>query len=76
MSRNSKNAKRMIQARERSKARMGGTKGAASTTPLHGKRSTYRKNPDAMKKLGEFVAGIKTRIEERWKKASLQASNI
>ena len=41
MSRNSKNAKRIQQAREMSKTRTGGGSGPSSTSPKHGKKKAW-----------------------------------
>lgn len=41
MSRNSKNSKLIAAAREISKQRVGGNKGAAKTKPLHGKKNAW-----------------------------------
>jgi hypothetical protein len=77
MSHNNKNARRIKEAREWSQRRLKGEKGPTKTQPQHGKRWTYRKNPDAMKRLAEFVAGIKDRLEKRWGgKPAAEAANI
>jgi len=57
MSRNSKNATRHAQARQISEMRKKGESGPSKTTPKHGKRWGYRSNPEAMKRLTEFVKG-------------------
>ena len=57
MSRNNKNAKRLVKAREVAKMHLNGDKGPAKTTPIHTKKWTYRSNPDLMKKLHEFING-------------------
>jgi hypothetical protein len=55
MSRNNKNARNLERARTFSKARQNGEKGPSRTTPVHGKRWTYRKNPDVLKRLAELA---------------------
>lgn len=54
MSRNNKNATRIEQARAMSKMRQAGNKGASATTPTHGKRFTYRNNPEILKRLADM----------------------
>lgn len=53
MSRNSKNATRMAQARAISKLHLSGSKGPAKTAPKHGKRWTYRGNTEIQKRISE-----------------------
>lgn len=53
MSRQNKNAKNLERARNLSKQRKDGTKGPAKTNPQHGKRWTYRSNPDVAKRVAE-----------------------
>lgn len=53
MSRNSKNATRMAQAKAISKLHQSGGKGPAKTTPKHGKRWTYRSNSEIQKRIVE-----------------------
>lgn len=53
MSRNNKNARRHAEARERSKQRQAGNKGPSKTQPQHGKRWTYRNNPEIQKRIAE-----------------------
>lgn len=55
MSRNNKNATRMAQARTISAQRKAGNKGVSRTTPVHGKRYTYRNNPEILKRISEMV---------------------
>ncbi len=57
MSRNSKNARNLAKARQISAMHKNGEKGASKTTPLHGKKWTYRHNPDAMKRLDDMLKG-------------------
>lgn len=57
MSRNSKNATRKQQAKAITALHLKGEKGPSKTAPAHGKKWTYRHNPDAMKKLAEFLKG-------------------
>ena len=56
MSRNSKNAARIVKAREISKSRQSGNPGPASTAAKHGKRFTYRTNPEIAKRIAEAKA--------------------
>lgn len=58
MSRNSKNARNLAKARQITAMHKNGEKGASKTTPLHGKKWTYRHNPDAMKRLDEAVKAL------------------
>ena len=53
MSRQSKNAKNRERAASFSKQRKDGNKGPSKTTPQHGKRWTYRGNPDVAKRVAE-----------------------
>ena len=64
MSRNSKNARRIQQARDMSKMRLGGGKGPSQTTPKHGKSHTYR-TPATEKAIGAAVAAMESRINQR-----------
>lgn len=57
MSRNSKNARNLARARQITAMHKNGEKGASKTAPQHGKKWTYRHNPDAMKRLAEFLKG-------------------
>jgi len=41
MSKNNKNAKRLVAAREMSQKRVAGGKGPAKTTPAHGKKNAW-----------------------------------
>jgi hypothetical protein len=58
MSRNSKNARNLAKARQISEMRKKGDGGAAKTVPTHGKRWTYRHNPEIQKRLAEAVKGM------------------
>ena len=53
MSKNNKNAKRMIAAREMSQKRVAGGKGPAKTTPTHGKKNAWFQKFDTYR---EFLA--------------------
>jgi hypothetical protein len=53
MSKNTKNAKRMIAAREMSAKRVAGGKGPAKTQPVHGKRNAWFQKFDTYR---EFLA--------------------
>ena len=55
MSRQSKNTRNLARAAVYTAMHLKGEKGASKTTPQHGKKWTYRHNPDAMKKLAEFL---------------------
>ena len=55
MSRNNKNARLHAEARERSKNRQNGSVGASKTEPKHGKRWTYRTNPEIAKRIAEMA---------------------
>lgn len=55
MSKNSKNAQRLVKAREMSKLRKEGNKGPARTTPKHEKRWGYRDNPEVAKRKAEML---------------------
>jgi hypothetical protein len=57
MSRQSKNAKNAARAKSITLMHKNGEKGPKSTSPQHGKKWTYRSNPDAMKRLQEFLKG-------------------
>jgi hypothetical protein len=57
MSRNSKNARNLAKARQITAMHKNGEKGASKTAPQHGKKWTYRHNPDAMKRLAEALKG-------------------
>jgi hypothetical protein len=59
MSRNSKSARRLEQAKDVTKMHLAGNKGPAKTTPVHGKRHTYRHNPEIAKRLSDakVIAG-------------------
>ena len=59
MSRQSKNTKNLARARDFSKLRKGGSSGPAKTAPKHGKRWTYRTNPEIQKRIAEVVAATK-----------------
>lgn len=59
MSRQSKNAKNLARARDFSKQRTSGSAGPAKTAPKHGKRWTYRSNPEIQKRIAELTAASK-----------------
>lgn len=58
MSRQSKQARNQVQAKAASKQRQNGTPGPAKTTPKHGKRWTYRTNPEIQKRLAEMFGTV------------------
>lgn len=45
-----------------------GEKGAASTTPLHGKRFGYRSNPDTLKRIAEAMKSSQAQDKNATKK--------
>lgn len=53
MTSQSKNARKLAKARDMTKLHKNGEKGPAKTTPLHGKRWTYRTNPEIAKRIAE-----------------------
>ena len=66
MSKNNKNSQRIIKAREMSKMRKAGGKGASKTQQKHGKRWTYRSNPEVQKRIAEQLKAT----QEKTKSAS------
>jgi hypothetical protein len=60
MSKNSKNARLIREARERNRTK--GYKGPASTTPLHGKKSSLRNDSSRAKSLAEAGAAIQKAV--------------
>jgi hypothetical protein len=57
VSRQSKNARNIAKRKQITAMHKNGEKGPARTAPQHGKKWTYRSNPDAMKRLAEFLKG-------------------
>ena len=55
MTAQSKNARKLAKAREVSRMHKNGEKGPAKTMPQHGKRWTYRSNPEIAKRIAEMV---------------------
>lgn len=55
MTAQSKNARKLAKARDISRMHKNGEKGPEKTTPLHGKRWTYRSNPEIAKRLAEAI---------------------
>jgi hypothetical protein len=53
MSRQSKNAKNIARRKMYTAMHLKGEKGPSRTTPLHGKRWTYRSNPEVAKRNAE-----------------------
>jgi hypothetical protein len=53
MSRQSKNARNLAKARQISAMHKNGEKGPSKTNPQHGKRWTYRNNPEVQKRIAE-----------------------
>lgn len=60
MSRNSKNARNHERARQFSAMHKSGSKGPSKTTPKHGKRVTYRTNPETQKRIAEALKASST----------------
>lgn len=54
MSRNNKSATNLARAKVFSKMRQDGLKGPSRTEPKHGKRYTYRTNPEIAKRIAEM----------------------
>lgn len=69
MSRQSKNARNRAIAKQFSEARKAGRPGPSKTEPKHGKKWTYRSNPELQKRLAEAV---KAMDERRNGKSGLQ----
>lgn len=61
MSRQSKNARNRAIAKQFSSMRKNGESGPSKTAPQHGKKWTYRSNPDAQKRLAEALKGTQTK---------------
>lgn len=55
MSKQSKNARNLQKAREITRMHKNGEKGPSRTLPKHGKRWTYRNNPEIAKRLAEAM---------------------
>jgi ribosomal protein S20 len=55
MSSQSKNARKLAKAREISRMHNNGEKGPARTVAKHGKRWTYRSNPEIQKRIAEAL---------------------
>ena len=55
MTAQSKNARKLAKAREISRMHKNGEKGPSRTTPLHGKRWTFRSNPEIQKRVAEML---------------------
>lgn len=55
MSSQSKNARKLAKAREISRMHKNGEKGPSRTVALHGKRWTYRTNPEIQKRVAEAM---------------------
>jgi hypothetical protein len=70
LSKNAKNARNLERARQYSKLRQAGNKGAAKTTPQHHKRWGYRTNPEVQKRLAEQLktTSTSTRVKTSGKK--------
>lgn len=72
MTAQSKNARKLAKARDISRMHKNGEKGPAKTTPLHGKRWTYRSNPEIAKRIAEMM---KVTSEKTGKKTVLDKIN-
>lgn len=57
MTKQRKNEKKAVLAKAITALHKNGEKGPARTTAIHGKKWTYRSNPDSMKRLAEFLKG-------------------
>ena len=57
MTRQSKNAKNIARRKMITAMHLKGEKGPSRTTPVHGKRWTYRSNPEIGKRIAEAVKG-------------------
>ena len=55
MSRQSKNARKLAKAKEITALHLKGEKGPARTMPNHGKKWTYRHNPEVAKRIAEAI---------------------
>lgn len=55
MSRQSKNTRNIARRKQITAMHKNGEKGPARTTPKHGKRWTYRNNPDMEKRVAEML---------------------
>lgn len=75
MSRNSKNARNIARRKQITAMHKSGEKGPARTSPTHGKKWTYRHNPDAMKRLAEFLKGPE-QVEAADRKEKTSAKRI
>lgn len=64
MTRQAKNARNKARAKAITLMHKNGEKGPSRTAPAHGKKWTYRSNPDAMKKLAEFLKGPEDKAEK------------
>ena len=64
MSRQSKNARNLAKAKSITLMHKNGEKGPSKTAPAHGKKWTYRHNPDAMKRLAEATKPAEDKQEK------------
>jgi len=74
MSRQSKNARKLAKAREITALHLKGEKAAAKTTPLHGKRWTYRQNPEVAKRVAEQIKATSAPTEKTSGKKILEGA--
>lgn len=72
MTAQSKNARKLAKAREITRMHLQGEKGPAKTTPQHGKRWTYRTNPEIAKRIAEAA---KAHHEASMKRTVLEKLN-
>lgn len=64
MSKNSKNSKRIVAARAISAQRQAGNPGSSKTQAVHGKKWTYRTNPEIAKRITEAVKEASAKREK------------
>jgi len=74
MSKNNKNARNLERARQFSKQRQQGNKGAAKTTPLHNKKWGYRTNPEVQKRIAEQLKATQAANEKTSGKKILESA--
>jgi hypothetical protein len=71
MSRNSKGYRTVARRKANTLARKNGNPGPAKTMPQHGKRWTYRHNPEVAKRVAEMIKA--TAVADRQAKTSGKA---
>ncbi len=65
MSRQSKNARNRERAAQITLLHKAGSKAAKKTTPLHGKRFTYRNNPEVQRRTAERIRATSSTALDR-----------